>query len=256
MSSTAGPFYRAFPTMVERTGPRELSGRLVPYDESAHVVDFLADGQIDLYREGFRRGAFGPQASSTSQGVIAKVSLIHRHEGGLGYLGPFTALREAPDGLYGTARIMPSLEDNVAMLLDSGIRELSVEFRVAKDSTEVDADGVRWRTRAHLDQVALEPKGAYSSAQVLAYRAAADEQHEEQAAEQARREAEEAERLEAEAAERAVAAAAEAEQEAAAERRRAWDELSERFDTERERQKQLVREYGVTKPGGLGSNLR
>jgi HK97 family phage prohead protease len=254
MSNTTGPFRRAFPALVERTGPRELSGRLVPYNESADVVDFV-DGVPELYREGFRPGVFGRQ-SAGAKGIIAKIGLVHRHDGGLGYLGPFVALREAPDGLYGAVRILPTLAENVGALLDEGIDELSVEFRLAGSENTVLEDGVRWRTRAHLDQVALEPMGAYSSARVLSYRAAADEQQQEQAAEQQRQAAEDAERVAAEEAARLAAEAEAAADAEAAERRRAWNELSERLPAEQERQKQLVREYGVTKPGGMGSNLR
>jgi len=245
--------YRAFPAQLQRTDKRTLSGRLVPYNEAADVVDEMPDGELEVYREGFRPGAFAPQSSHEPS--WAKIGLTHRHEGGLGYLGPFIGLREAPDGLYGDVRVLPSLAEDVGALLDSGVRELSVEFRLPKAGhTEVDADGTRWRVRAHLDQVALEPKGAYSRAEVLAYRHEVDEAQREQS------EADQAAAAEAEA-----AAAAKAEQDAADaearqriedaataadERRRKWAELTADIPELAERQDDYVREFGLTKPGG------
>lgn len=230
-------FLRAFPSQIERTGPRQLTGRLVPYGVVADVADQKPDGEFDVYREGFRPGAFGPQANIREKGVLNKISLIHRHDGGLGFLGPFTALREEPDGLYGDASVLRSKASDVEDLLEAGVAGLSVEFRLSKSNhTEVDGDGVRWRVRAHLDQVALEPKGAYGTAQVLAYRAEVDDAQRAQA-EQAKADDEERRRREAEAA-------------ALVERRRRWAELTGRLDAEQERQAQLVRDYGITQPGG------
>jgi HK97 family phage prohead protease len=250
-------FFRAVPAQIERTGPRQLTGLLMPYDVVAQVLDELPDGQIDAYQEGFRRGAFAPQANAKGKGIINKINLVHRHgPDGLGYLGPFTALREEADGLYGDARILPTLAENVGALLEEGVDELSVEFRLPRAEHTVEVDGVRWRTRAHLDQVALEPKGAYTTARVLQYRSEMDDAQQERAAKQA----EEAEAQQAAAA-AAAAQVAEAERlereaEEAAERRREWEALTGRLDAERDKQQQLVREYGVTRPGGLGSHLR
>ena len=80
-----------------------------------------------------------------------------------------------PNGLWGDAKVLRSRAGNVEDLLAAGVSKLSVEFRlVGKEHTTTDG-GVRWRTHAHLDAVALEPKGAYSGAQVMAFRAEADE---------------------------------------------------------------------------------
>jgi HK97 family phage prohead protease len=222
---TTNPFtyVRAYAANVERTGPRQLTGRLVPYNEVADVLDVLSDGQTDIYREGFRAGAFSPQANITEKGVLSRIGLVHRHEGGLGYLGPFVALRETDDGLYGDATILRSKAGDVEDLLDEGVGELSVEFRLPRaNHTEVDGEGVRWRTRAHLDQVALEPRGAYRSAQVLAFRAHHEHEHEQH----------EHDRIEAE----------------IMDRRRRWEALAARVDVDRERQEQYITEFGMTRP--------
>lgn len=244
-------FVRAFPATLEQVAPNQLTGRLVPYDEPTWVLDELPDGNVDIYQEGFRRSAFSTQSGSKEPGVIRRIGLIHMHDGGLGFLGPFTSLREAPDGLWGDVRILPTKAPDVEALLQAGVSGLSIEFRLpGSGATQVDADGVRWRSRAHLDRVALEAKGAYTGAQVLAYRS-------EHAAEIA--EAEEEARLaaEAEAAKKKQEideiAEVEAAQAEATERKRRWDELCAREEAERAKQAELIRSHGVTVPphGGL-----
>lgn len=235
-------YLRAFTTDVQRTGPRTLSGRLVPYDVVADVADELADGKIDVYREGFRPGAFAPQANAKGPAMAARIGLVHRHDGGLGFLGPFQSLNEKSDGLYGEATILRSRADDVEDLLDNGTRELSVEFRVPRaGGTEVDDDGVRWRTRAHLDQVALEPRGAYRQAEVLNFRAEVEERQREQTAVD-----EEEAALRAALAEEA--AAIEREAEAALARRARFEELAGRYDDVARRQQDLVAQYGFAAP--------
>jgi HK97 family phage prohead protease len=233
-------YLRAFPSDIQRSGPRQLTGRLVPYGVVADVLDELPGGQIDIYKEGFRFGAFGPQVNTRERGVFAKIGLIHRHDGGLGYLGPFADLQEQDDGLYGNVSVLRSKADDVEDLLAAGVGELSVEFRLAKaNHTEIDDDGVRWRTRAHLDQVALEPRGAYTTARVLAYRAEIDAQQAEQSEVDTKAEADAARQAE-----------LEAQVQASEDRRRRWDELTTRLDSEKERQDQLIKQYGFTQPGG------
>lgn len=228
---------RAYPTTLERTGPHQLTGRFVPYDVVADVLDELPDGQVDIYREGFRRGAFAPQVDTAEPGVLRRIGLVHTHAGGLGYLGPVVALREAPDGLYGDVAVLRSKAGDVEDLMSAGVSELSVEFRLPKvGHTSVDDAGVRWRTRAHLDQVALEARGSYTGARVLAYRAELDELAQEEATAAA---AAEAERVAAEAA--ATAEREQAEAAEAATKRRA--ELDEWLAAELAKQEQLRAKY-------------
>src|SRR5215470_3597546 len=119
---------RAFTSTIERRadegGARVLSGLLVPYDVVADVLDWLDNGQPDIYQEGFRRSAFEGQVSP---GPLAwkKINLVHRHEGGLGFLGPGILLRSESDGLYGDFRILRTKASDVEDLLDAGVNELS-----------------------------------------------------------------------------------------------------------------------------------
>ena len=216
----------------------------MPYNVTADVVD-MVDGRPQVYREGFRPGAFARQSGSTEPGVARRIRLIHSHRDGLGYLGPFTKLREEPDGLWGDAEVLRS-RANDARISPCSSREPSVEFRPAGPNHTETVDGIRWRTHAHLDAVALEPKGAYTGAEVMAFRAEMDnlaaEQERLRAAEQAELDAEQA-RVEETA---RLAQAAEAE---IAARRERWAALTNRLDTEQERQQELIRTYGLMVPG-------
>lgn len=145
-----------------------LTGRLVPYDSPAWVHDTLPDGRPDIYREGFRKGAF-ERLLRDPKGNAGRLEFKHRHDGGLGYLGPGVEIEERDDGMYGTFQILRSMREDVADLLAAGHRGLSIEFRELAGGT-VEEDDVRWRTDVVLSGTALEWRGAYSEAEVMAYR--------------------------------------------------------------------------------------
>jgi len=232
-------YVRAFPTILEQRSRRELLGRFVPFNTPTQVADPLPSGRFDIYHEGFRRGAFAAQAMSAEPGTLRRIGLVHTHEGGLGYLGPVVRLREEDDGLWGDVAVLRSKADDVEDLIAAGIDKLSVEFRLpAMAANTVVENGVRWRTRAHLDLVALEPKGAYAGAHVAAFRADIDELAREEAEAQAAEEA---------AAQQAADAAANAKaaEQAAAERRRRWDELTSRTAAEEARSAEYRQRYGI-----------
>jgi hypothetical protein len=163
-------------------------------------------------------------------------------------------MREENDGLWGDLRITPSKVDDVTALLGDGIEQFSIEFRLAgNDHTHIDDSGTRWRQRVHLDRIALEPRGAYGeAARVTAFREALEE--EKRKDEEAKREAENAATEAATKAEED--AALEAVTQAALERRAEWDKLVGRLDDDMAKQEQLEIEYGVMRPGGIGSVRR
>lgn len=222
----------------------QLFGRLVPFDVAAQVADVLPSGKLDVYEEGFRAGAFGRQVRSVEPGVLKRIAFwhTHAHSDGAGYFGPARTLEEREDGLYGEFRILPSKRDDLAALMSEGINDLSIEFKELRGGTEVDDDGVRWRTSVHLGGVALDATGAYPGAEVLSYRSMHDliEAHaSEAAAERARVE------NEARVAEEAAAtrAAEEAALEASAEKLRRMRELDDWLSAERARQVELAARY-------------
>lgn len=169
---------RSFPTAVEFNEGRILA-RLVPYEAAAKVADLVPGQGVDVYQEGFRRGAFDRQLNTSEPGVLQRIQLTHEHGGDR--LGPLVNLEERDDGLYGEFRVFPSRRDDVLMLSDIGVRGISVEFMERKNGT-VEQGGVRWRTDVHLHGAALVSHGAYETAGagVLAMRSM-DEMIQEQA---------------------------------------------------------------------------
>lgn len=158
---------RRYSAVLSRPDERTLTGRVVPYDEITDVVDVLEDGSLDSYREGFRRGVFDRAAKDPR-----RIRLIDGHaEHGPGpHFGIATELRSDETGLDVDFRILPTRQSDLETMLDVGVTDLSVGFRPVKGGTDVARDGVRWRTRAVLIHVALEPTGSYPGAEVLAYR--------------------------------------------------------------------------------------
>lgn len=212
-----------------------LTGRLVPYDKPTLVLDMLPNGRADIYDEGFRKGAFD-RLLVDARGNAGRIEFKHRHEGGLGYLGPGVDLEQSDDGMYGTFQIVRTRRDDVADLLAAGHRGLSIEFREMPNGT-VEEDGVRWRTDVRLTGVALEWRGAYSEAEVVAVRSEIESEQTEKAAEQAA----ERERAEAEA---QAAAEVEAKLAEAEERARRQREVDDWLGEQARRQAELAARYG------------
>lgn len=212
-----------------------VTGLLVPFDSPAWVRDVMPDGSFDDYQEGFRREAFDRMLTDP-RAHAGRLAFKHMHEGGLGYMGTGTDIEARDDGLWGSFKIVTSRRADVADLMDAGVRGLSIEFNETPNGT-VEEDGVRWRTNVRLSAVALEWRGAYSEAQVLAYRA--------ENAELAAERAVEAE-LAAADADVAVRAAAERERlvEEAGRRARAMTELQEWLADQESKQLELSARFG------------
>lgn len=168
----------------ERTDRRTVEALLAPWDTPAQVFD-VVDGRLDMYREGFRRGAADRQVNSPEPGTIKRITLKDQHEGGIGKLGHLIALRNSDAGLHGVAQVLPSRIEDFDAMMELGIDGLSVEFHPIGRPL-LDPAGTRWRTRIHLEAVALEAEPAYAASRILAVRAAADIEAEE-AQEQAER---------------------------------------------------------------------
>jgi hypothetical protein len=222
----------------------QLFGRLVPYGVVAQVADLTPSGDLDIYDEGFRKGAFARQAASTEPGVLRRVALRYEHDNPLRE-GVLISLEERDDGAYGEFMILPSYRNNWRALYDAGINELSVEFVEQKGGTSIE-DDVRWRTNARLVGTALVARGAYGAvgAEVLSMRSLDEILAEQQAEREAAKERAAAE-AEAAAAEVAAAEAAVAEEAAAQERKRALAEVEAFLAEARERQADLAERYSA-----------
>jgi HK97 family phage prohead protease len=117
----------------------------------------------------FVRGAFSRQKSAAHR---IKAFLNFRHGQSMSdQIGFAKSVEEREDGLHGELRVLEGSDgDKALQLVREGMLDgLSIEFRVPPGGTRV-VDGVVQRVRAHLDGVALVPRGAYAGAQVLAVR--------------------------------------------------------------------------------------
>lgn len=158
-----GLLHRTFSADVQQGDGRTLDVRIVPYGERATVNDGTG-----TYEEEFAAGAFDDQLVA---GHRLKVWLNFQHERGIdAVIGKGVALREEPDGLYGSFRAYEDAAgDKALMLVNDGMLDgVSLEF-LSKRAVQT-AVGVVRRVKAHLDAVALCRQGAYASAQVLAVR--------------------------------------------------------------------------------------
>jgi len=155
---------------VEGDG-RTIEARIVPYNTPTQVVDAPHNGGTGIpYVERWVPGAFRKQAKAAD-----KVLLNFEHERGLrGVVGHGTALREAPDALYGTFRVHPGPDGDKALhMVNEGILSgLSIEAMPVE--TRRSKEGFVDRIKATLDNVALVRRGAYAEAQVLAVREAVE----------------------------------------------------------------------------------
>lgn len=172
MEGTAEPerIVREVTFAVEGDG-RTIEARIVPYNTDMRVVDLPENGGTGVpYVERWLPGVFDRQANAANR---VEVLLNFEHQRGISnVVGHGTALREAPDALYGTFRVHPGPDGDKALhLVNEGILTgLSVEAVPRKSNRT--AEGIVERIKATLDNVALCRGGraAYPQAQVLAVR--------------------------------------------------------------------------------------
>jgi HK97 family phage prohead protease len=156
---------------------RTIEARVIPYNTPAKVVDSPANGGTGIpYIERWLPGAFDRQTNAANR---VEVWLNIEHEDGFrGVIGHGTALREAPDALYGTFRVAPGPDGDKALhLVNEGVLTgLSVE--AIPSASRRSPEGIVERVKARLDKVALCRAGitAFKEAQVLAVREAPEDE--------------------------------------------------------------------------------
>lgn len=171
---------REFPVELSSSGDgRTLDVRVVPYNVKARVSD---PPRFEPYDEMWVPGAFDAQLNAPNR---VSVFVNVEHEQGIqGIVGRGTELRETPDGLHGTFRMLshPDADKALELVKEGDLTGISLEFAPKKTVRE---NGVVKRVKARLVNIALvRPSGsgngiqAYKDAQVLAVREAAVEQTE------------------------------------------------------------------------------
>ena len=158
---------------------RTLDVRVVPYNVPARVSD---PPRHVPYDEMWVQGAFDAQLNAPNR---VSVFVNVEHEQGIqGIVGRGTSLRETPDGLHGTFRMLnhPDADKALELVKEGDLTGVSLEFAARKSVRE---NGVVKRLKARLINIALvRPSGsgggiqAYKEAQVLAVREAAEQESE------------------------------------------------------------------------------
>ena len=150
---------------------RTVEMRIVPYGERIQHNDGLGgvpEGVV--YSEEWLPGVFDHQLNAAHR-VHANVE----HEQGIsGKVGHGLTLRSAPDGFYGTFRLLdtPAGETARQLIHAGSLDGVSLEARPVKNIRG--ADGVVKRVKAHLHAIAFTRFAAYSGARVLALREEAE----------------------------------------------------------------------------------
>lgn len=163
---------RTYEPQLERIDKRTVGVTIVPYNERAEMFDVLDDGSIDHYWEAMAPEVFAAQTRSTDVGTLRRISFVDEHEGGIGKLGYVLAARELPTHLESEMRVLRSREADLDEMIEDGIDKISVRFLPLRGGTREEPDGLRVRTRAHIEHVALVAEGAYAGAAVTRSREA------------------------------------------------------------------------------------
>ncbi len=159
--------YRTFAAELTPGDGRTVDCRIVPYGERIEHDDGLGGLPVGIaYSEEWTAGCFEGQERAAHR-VLANVE----HEQGIGgVVGHGLALRDAPDGLYGSFKLHDTPDGDKALLMvkEGVLDTVSLEAQPLK--SERSSDGVVRRVRAHLRAVAFTRFGAFAGAQVLAVR--------------------------------------------------------------------------------------
>lgn len=165
---------RTFAVAQQELDGRTLHVRIVPFDEVATVAD---PPDYTPYKERFAPGVFSAQENAAHRIRLrtdhAALDNGSRKPGLSGVVGKGVSLRETSAGVEGEFRFLTTPEADTALELtrEGGYDGVSAEFIGIKSKM---IDGVKTRTKAHLDSVALALGPAYSKAEILALREGSD----------------------------------------------------------------------------------
>lgn len=174
-----GLLHREYAAQITPAEGRTVDVRIVPYGEQIEHNDGLGGVPRGVvYREEFVPGVFSHQVNAANR-VLANCE----HEEGIrGVVGHGLALREGPDGFYGSFKLHDTEEGNKAlMLIREGVFD-SVSLEGKPRKSQRTASGLVRRIKMDLRNIAFCRFGAYSRAGVLAVR---EEMEEEQIVDEA-----------------------------------------------------------------------
>lgn len=141
---------------------RTLEVRIVPYNKVSRVSD---DGGQTFYDEEWLPGVFDKQMSAAN-----RVYVNFEHQRGIqGTIGRGHELRDQPDGLEGTFRMLdhPDADKALQLVHEGALHGVSLEAKPTKSER---VNGVVRRVKAQLVNIALCRSPAFAGAEVLAVR--------------------------------------------------------------------------------------
>jgi HK97 family phage prohead protease len=155
------------------TDGRTVTLRAVPYGKPTIVRDVKDGKPTKPYREGWEKGAFRKLVRAAHR-VPLVIGDHNQRRNPMSDVGKGLTFVERDDGLIATFRIdeTPGGDQALFKIVDGQWTHASVGALVLRNRTEGDpyADGVLWRTQAHLDHVVLTDRPAYAEAEVLSLR--------------------------------------------------------------------------------------
>lgn len=160
-----------------RDDGRTVEGIVVPWGETAHVIDHEGE-----YEERFVKGAFQRQAeyvnglAERNPGRSTGIPLSFTHDSTFrNIIGFASRLEERDMGLWAEFRLLAVDADKAREMLTETCAGLSAGFLPIKSRRT--PSNVVERVQAHLDHVAAVPDPAYAGAGVLAIREDAIPEH-------------------------------------------------------------------------------
>jgi HK97 family phage prohead protease len=159
-----------------RDDGRTLSGRIVPYNEVANIVELDEETQsLVRYQETFlphslaaMAQGFAARGGKFANGQFIPL-LIDHNDNFDNMIGHATELRDEDDGAYASFRLYDdSRITKIRSVLTESHKGLSISFRDVRKPKII--DGIVQRVQVFVAHVAATPSPAYSNAGILALR--------------------------------------------------------------------------------------
>lgn len=159
-----------------RSDGRTVDGRIIPYNEVAHVIDVDEAGNLVEFDEQFLSGSCAAMVQACeARGNASFIAFNLDHdETNLDHqIGHAIKLREANDGAHATFRLYESKDiDKVRSMLKESHKGLSVKFKAVRTPRMV--RNVVSHVQVAIAHVAATPMPTYAGAGITGMRALED----------------------------------------------------------------------------------
>lgn len=154
-----------------RSDGRTVDGRIIPYNEVAHVIERDERGQLVEFDEQFLPGSCAAMVQACeARGNAAFVEFRLDHgEDFDGLVGHAASIRERDDGAHATFRLYESKDiDKVRSMLETSHRGLSVKFKAVRTPQLI--KGVVSHVQVAIAHVCATPAPVYAGAGITRVR--------------------------------------------------------------------------------------